>query len=676
MYRSFITCDDPKGVVECSTIRKSKSGSQKMESTVVSRRSRKNSSASSTYKEESHMVSKGVTKEIQNPSSFQLMEVSKGAQNLNRVIDSWSDGMTFDGHSEDVAKDLLKGALDLQDSLVMLSKLQEASHYMAQLKKKQEKSGKGRIGEMGSERTNYNQFGDTKCQMGFQMPKLSTDSRDCFEELRQVIKDGLARQNLLPNSCTEEEASFSRNTSVSARDTPSTSSGQSSTVHSHESTSFDCPLPSKTPQKKRNGPNLIAKLMGLEEIPSKQLQSIPQKQSERRPIFDLDMPKTMNPPLVVQKGDPARRSLKEILETVQFEGLLRSSSLKEFKPSSRHPNSLPSKKRSIDDAPPIVIMRPMCSCLAAEEPCNQMYFQQDGAPDTKEMFRKLIIKKVVPTETTDCRKRVLKSHGKCKNLEAEETPIERLSQDEEVKDCKEVLAKPEEKEVKAKEKLSSNKLKAYVPVNHKAHKESIDKQVNKIQKVTHTRRKPVEVENLKSKGVSRSHDHAKMGSRKLQNPEKGSNIPKNRIAQKKGTAPNLDSKHTLPTISHRSIDWKKNPRNMKPVREPISTNFAAETIGCWDDTKGINSMPEDESDLIRTDTVPAEGMDASVIQIIAITASMLYVRLDCRLSNMKLALNLLKKINALTARMPYVWLDCRLSNMKAALNLLKKQIIA
>ncbi|KAE8009146.1 hypothetical protein FH972_005599 [Carpinus fangiana] len=55
------------------------------------------------------------------------MEVSQGVQKLNWMFDLWTKGVRFDGQSKDIAEDLLKRALDLQESLIMLGKLQEAS---------------------------------------------------------------------------------------------------------------------------------------------------------------------------------------------------------------------------------------------------------------------------------------------------------------------------------------------------------------------------------------------------------------------------------------------------------------------------------------------------------------------------------------------------------------------
>jgi hypothetical protein len=79
-------------------------------------------------------------------------------------------------------------------------------------------------------------------------------------------------------------------------------------------------------QKKAKGPNLIAKLMGLEDLPSKPLRTPLQKHLEserilnqRRHVFNIDRPRGRKPH---SNADPERRTLKKILETMKFKGLL------------------------------------------------------------------------------------------------------------------------------------------------------------------------------------------------------------------------------------------------------------------------------------------------------------------------------------------------------------------
>ncbi|XP_028105969.1 uncharacterized protein LOC114305037, partial [Camellia sinensis] len=309
VYRSFVICDDPKGVIECKTIRKSKTNPNRSDEKGKSRRNPRNLNSSSAFKEESmKMGSKNVTEEdSHNP---------------------WSVGMTIDGHSKEIAKDLLKGALDLQGSLIMLGKLQDKLW-----ENRKEKSRGDRIGEVGIERTKSHHFQDHDSQMGFEKLGFSADgcSRDCFDELRTVIRDGLARQNLLLPSCTEKKAYCDKRTLDSGTDIASTSSSQSFQGFA----SSDSSLKSNAPHKSK-GSNLIAKLMGLEEIPSETVQISPQKKLEskkisfqRRPMFEIDMPKARKSHSADYKVDTEQKKLKEIVkrfENMQFERLVNGNS--------------------------------------------------------------------------------------------------------------------------------------------------------------------------------------------------------------------------------------------------------------------------------------------------------------------------------------------------------------
>lgn len=588
IYRSFVTCDDPKGVVDCGTNRKSKTNSQKMEHKSQGRRKLKNPSSSwDNKKEKEEMPSKRVTEEydIDSPSSFQLREVSREAQKLNQTIESWSTGLRLDGQSKGIAKDLLKGALDLQDSLVMLGKLQEASQYMAHLKKKQiEKSERSGRDEVGIERTYSDHYGETNFMTGFQRPRLSADgsSRKSTEELKKVIKESLVRQNLLPNTPIHERVCFPPRLLDSASETPSTSSSQSSLVH----TTIDyAPAPTSTAaSQKTKGPNLIARLMGLEEYPTKTLQSSPQKQFEeqkfsnqQRPVFEIDRPKVRKRQSELHTANQ-ERTLKEILETMQFKGLLRSNSAKELQPRFQHSNHSHSKQKVIDESPPIVLIRPLrVPCLERKESHTPL-FQEDEALDRRKMLRKLRTKEQSTLKTISHRDGALKSDKAHRKLEAEETPIKGISQ-EGVKEHRVIFERPEEKAVGSKEK-ASNKLKSLSPANYKPQKkEVIDKKADKVQKEGNFPRKSLEKDLVKTKHVLKPQEQAKMTSSKAKKPEHGSNITKHQISRQSSTKPSVITKHTTQAVSCNSTqsvtcnstDQKKNHmKKERLVKEPAA----------------------------------------------------------------------------------------------------------
>lgn len=158
------------------------------------------------------------------------MEVSRGAQKPNQLINSWSKRTSFDWNSNDIANDMLMGALDLQDSLVMLSKLQEASQHMTKLK---EKRCVGIVDEVGVKRTSSDRFGNPY----YQNPRLSDDgsSRDFHEQLREVIRNSLARQKLLPPNSFKKRTYIHKSKAIYNADmTSSSSSSMFSMPYSHD----------------------------------------------------------------------------------------------------------------------------------------------------------------------------------------------------------------------------------------------------------------------------------------------------------------------------------------------------------------------------------------------------------------------------------------------------------
>ncbi|KAK2996162.1 hypothetical protein RJ639_029493, partial [Escallonia herrerae] len=605
--RSFVTCDDPKGVVECRTIRKSKTESQKVEGKVESTRIPKFLNRSLSCKEgREEMVSrKGTSEEFHIPSSFQLVEVSRGAQKLNHVIDSWSKGMSFEGQSKDIAKDLLKGALDLQESLVMLGKLQEASKYMAKLKTRQKD-------EVPIERTTSNRFGNDNYQMGSQNPRLSVDgsSRDCYEELREVIRDNFARQNILPNGSLEHKAFSNRKKLDLSPDMPSTSSSRSSRAFSRDFTFSDCSSSSKVPEEKAKGSNLIAKLMGLEEIPLRPLQPVPRKQLERdkilkqrRPFFDIDMPKERKPEFVVRKLDHERMSLDEIIEVMQFKGLRKSSKHQTYYPNASH-----LEKGLSYDAPPIVLMKPSRPALGAEELRTRTSVPKEGLGNDE--MRSWKLKEEVPFKIREHSSGALNSHEMRKKLPLEETPIKKIRQEKGVKDSQEVLAKQEDKVARIKKRSSLNKMRASVPVSPKPEKATTPKKVDKIQKVILGGINAVKLEKEKS---TKTDGQGKIISTKKK-PEKGTNITRNHIPQQKSSTSNSILKRATSSISQNSRDQKEIVKNEKPVCQIL-----VESTGLKDDDMQNDLTCNTESQMEIPSTKPAmqflteEEPDASEI---------------------------------------------------------------
>ncbi|KAM3321036.1 putative protein isoform X1 [Capsicum chacoense] len=498
MYRSFVTCDDSKGVIEGKTIKKSRIGPRNSEK-----------------------------------------------QRDSKVL----------------AKDLLKGAFDLQESLAMLGKLQEASEYMTKLRKR-EVDATG-VGRTKSERVADERWNSNKVEFGKR--SLSVDySRDCYDELREVIRDSLARQNLLPPCCASEKSCSDRRKVDLNHDFASssfTSSSESSiekaclagrklvmspefpSSSSSQFASSDC-SPVKTQPKV---PNLIARLMGLEEIPSMPLH---QKQVEkdkifkqRRPIFEINLPKAKKLAVVSQKADPKRRTLDGIIETMQFKGLLRFKSNNVICHQS---------KSSADDAPPIVIMKP----VYAPELQAQRFsasIRDENPLDTKDSFGKWNLKEEnSPVNFTIFRK-----------MQTRKVQNSSCIPEQRSKDHSEAPASQKTNEVVTP--LTKNR--AFSPGRTKQpKKEEIEKRIERTQRAPGAK-------NAGPNNTTKVQDRSTKTTAKVRKPEKKSNAPEKLVASKNSA----DSKCITAVASRNSRNSKKNVKTDKSVKSssivPIIENM-------------------------------------------------------------------------------------------------------
>lgn len=444
IYKSFLTCNDPKGIVDKSTVRKKKVAPSKMEKRVKSRTARKNLYEFSDCKLQGEETTvKELRDEFSSPSSSQLMEVSRGAQKLNRTIDLWSNGMKYDRQSDQIARDLFEGALDLQQSLVILGKLQKASRYMTQMRKN-ERIDRKTTGNMGMERTRFN-------QNEFQKPRLSADYSygDGAEELKKMIRDRLARQ-LLPNTTNmTERISFPASSmESSASDFASTSSSQSSMMYNT----------APNPAKKSNGKNLIAKLMGLEPQ-SKQMhenlhkQFLDEKISDRqRPKFSMEMAETKKLKSATHKI--AQRTLESNLDTQQSKGILKHSA-KEVNDYSNYSSYRRSREELTHTAPPIVLLKPVRVSQVELEDRQAQVFEEDEALNKKK-FMKLKMKEKYHQQKDDNKVEALNSKKVFGSIGAEETAISRIYHRKETQNQKEDNWKPKEciNVIKPKKRIS------------------------------------------------------------------------------------------------------------------------------------------------------------------------------------------------------------------------------
>ncbi|KAF8113220.1 hypothetical protein N665_0054s0035 [Sinapis alba] len=253
VYRSFIMCDDPRGVVERGAIKKQ----SKTRNNSICSGTNQRFDHPSKPKERSETAPRKST-EDPPPSSLQLLRVSKGIQKLNVAIDSYSKGSSYEKtvRPEDIAKGLLRGALDLEESLAMLSSIQENDN-----KQKGRMINDGRR-DLRFQRSMSDRFGERIEKR--MMVQGNVASRDCYDELRNVIRESFHRQNLLPQTTTKEtkksrvlRSGFASSYGAASS---STSSSQSSTVSGSTKSSASSDVP-------RRAPSLIARLMGLDASP-------------------------------------------------------------------------------------------------------------------------------------------------------------------------------------------------------------------------------------------------------------------------------------------------------------------------------------------------------------------------------------------------------------------------
>lgn len=538
MYKPFVTCDDPKGVVECGTIRRYRSSSHKMKDKTKSRKTAGNLETNKEVKVEK-VSSRGSSEREFDSSSLQLVEVSRGAEKLNKMIKSWSSGLRYDAKSEDIAKDLLKGALDLQESLEMLRKVQDASSSIARSKKKQEEEReRSRIDAKVNDRirmTHSNQFVEHNSAYG--------SSSSCREELKKVIKESLVRQNLFQSTSTSEGLD-----SASAA-FPSTSSSQSSVVW-YDKLSDSSSSPNFL--KKEKSTNLVAKLMGLEQVPSRTFPSVMQKQTEsqkivnqKRPVFEIDTPKVRKHSSVVEKINPERqKTLREILETTHFNGLLKNSPIREHKLHNHVNHSNDLQYNEFGELPPIVLMKPRRSSY------EEFVETYEPVPQEELSFRNLKAKGT-PSKTFN------PLEGSTTNMrkDMEENISKRVIREERPKRVKEVF-EIDVKEIKPVEtkkvQKASQRLQASETVDEKA----------KVKNITSSR-KPLEKEVSKAKAVTKSQDQVEIrsSSEKLRKPRSVPRIDKNETPSRKSTSSNSNTTIVKPKTQkvNSSKDLKKSP---------------------------------------------------------------------------------------------------------------------
>ncbi|GAA0170661.1 hypothetical protein LIER_24881 [Lithospermum erythrorhizon] len=205
-------------------------------------------------------------------SSFHITEISKGVEKLKQVIKAYPNGLDLNGRSTQAGRELLKGAMDLEQSLRMLVNLQEASDQKSNSQRKvkirlldeDEEDGDGRKAIIQA---------DPKKQVdrprfSFDKPSNKNSQGNKDSSANNYIKKHLMALTLpdeTPKSDRKIETTISASANMKARHKRSVSVPEFRKPMLPETRNQPVsPFPT---QEKGRISNVIAKLMGLEALP-------------------------------------------------------------------------------------------------------------------------------------------------------------------------------------------------------------------------------------------------------------------------------------------------------------------------------------------------------------------------------------------------------------------------
>ncbi|KAA8528639.1 hypothetical protein F0562_035994 [Nyssa sinensis] len=197
-------------------------------------------------------------------SHLHIEEISKGAQKLNQILRACSNGLNFDRYSIEIGKELLKGAIDLEESLRMLVNLQEASEYMISPQKK----NKNNIRLLEEDEDDEEDAVEAAEQKQLDRPRFSFDkpSRNSHG-IREVAKTDL-KQKLMAITYSTEAPKFPGKEALTTSNLVPHKRSANVGPDFKTLTAFFEPKnhtsSSQSKQEKGRLSNVIAKLMGLE----------------------------------------------------------------------------------------------------------------------------------------------------------------------------------------------------------------------------------------------------------------------------------------------------------------------------------------------------------------------------------------------------------------------------
>ncbi|XP_075517006.1 uncharacterized protein LOC142551583 isoform X1 [Primulina tabacum] len=210
-------------------------------------------------------------------SHVHISEIAKGVQNINQILRACSDGLDFDGNSIKIGKELLKGAINLEESLRILVNLQEASKYTNGNQKK------NRIRLLEEDDEDQDNSDITAKQKQLDRPKFSFDKPTRNSPSAQRATKNETQLHLLAFSYLDEAA---KRPVCDSKMVPHKRSVSCVPDFNSHSTQVKQRIHSSSPhpaQEKGRISNVVAKLMGLEELLQQDNPTCAQKELSIKP---------------------------------------------------------------------------------------------------------------------------------------------------------------------------------------------------------------------------------------------------------------------------------------------------------------------------------------------------------------------------------------------------------
>ncbi|CAA3024757.1 Hypothetical predicted protein [Olea europaea subsp. europaea] len=216
------------------------------------------------------------TNQFPTVSHIHITEISKGIQKLNQILRACSNGHNFDRNSIQVGKELLKGAMDLEESLKMLVNLQEASEYMIS---PQQKSRIKLLDEDEDDEDNNDNIVDKRI---LDRPRFSFDKHDKNSYVsRDFSQNDFTQQLMVLTYPAESPKQLLSSSKIAPHKRSASCVPDFDSRSAYVKPKIHPGSPQCTQDKGRMS-NVIAKLMGLEELPQKEDSKCVQKDSSQK----------------------------------------------------------------------------------------------------------------------------------------------------------------------------------------------------------------------------------------------------------------------------------------------------------------------------------------------------------------------------------------------------------